>query len=198
MEPMLRPLLLDDIPRIQSIEQLCFPADTREDSSVYRRRIETFPEGNLGFLVADELAGFFCSELWNATQQLDPEQFRLSHDIANHHRSDGDLLYISSFAVDPQYRSILRGEKAFALAMDHLQTALSFRTAILLVAESWHPARRIYQQWGFTERMYLPAYFGESDGIIMQTASGRYPTQRVSHRNRNHTFHCMFRLHISP
>ena len=170
MFPVLRPLQLHDLPSLSEIEQRCFSDDVRESPAVYRQRIETFPEGTLGFFIANELAGFFCSELWDEHREIDVQQFTLSHDIRSTHHSDGTLLYISSFAVDPLHRATLRGKDAFSLAMNHMQHTSCFHAAILLVAQSWHAARAIYEQWGFVELMRLPGSFPGDDGIIMQTS----------------------------
>ena len=168
MNFVIRSLHRDDMLRIQLVEQACFAHDVQEDPSVYLQRIKTFPAGNLGFFIDDLLVGFFCSELWEETKELDVQRFELAHDIRTYHRENGTLLYISSFAIDPLYRHLLRGKTAFTYAMDQLIRTIDFSSVILLVAAAWHPARAIYRNWGFVEKQHLTACFASGDGIIMR------------------------------
>ena len=98
MSIVLHPLEISHSERIMQIERLSFHEKVCEDAGVYRRRIETFPQGNLGFFFNGLLIGFFCSELWRHEREYDIERFRLSHDITRFFDRDGTDLYSSSFA----------------------------------------------------------------------------------------------------
>lgn len=174
MSIVLHPLEISHSERIMQIERLSFHEKVCEDAGVYRRRIETFPQGNLGFFFNGLLIGFFCSELWRHEREYDIERFRLSHDITRFFDRDGTDLYISSFALDGSYRNELRGKQAFFLAMDHMHRTCTVESAILLVSDQWTAAREIYRQWGFTEVQRIPCCFPDAaEGIIMRARFAR-------------------------
>ena len=162
-------LALHDIPRVMEIEHACFPRSVCEPEEIYRKRIMHVPEGNLGFYFGSSLTGFLCTELWKHQDCYDLSKFSLSHDPELHHDVSGTELYISSFAVDPAFRGIIRGKAVFAMAMKHMIDHLAPACAILLVSERWHAARTIYQRWGFMETGRLASWFSPGeDGIIMR------------------------------
>lgn len=172
----IRPLEHDDIPRIMEIEHRCFDSAVWESVEIYEERIDTYPLGNLGFFHGDILIGFLWCELWKHEQRYDLARFELSHHPRQFHDPNGTELYISSFAVDPHYRHLLRGKEAFSLGMARMQQTYPFETAILLVSEHWHAARTIYTQWGFSEVQRIEGFFADASGrhhpgILMRTTS---------------------------
>ena len=172
----IRPLEHDDIPRIMEIEHRCFDSAVWESVEIYEERIDTYPLGNLGFFHGDILIGFLWCELWKHEQRYDLARFELSHHPRQFHDPNGTELYISSFAVDPHYRHLLRGKEAFSLGMARIQQTYPFETAILLVSEHWHAARTIYTQWGFSEVQRIEGFFTDASGkhhpgILMRATS---------------------------
>lgn len=159
----------EHISRLMEIETLSFAEGICEDASVYERRIQVWPEGNLGFFYDRTLLGFLCCELWEFQKSYDLARFSLSHDPNTYHRPSGSELYISSFALDPTYRHILRGRMAFSLGMEYLSLSQSFLSAILLVSDDWEGAKRIYRDYGFTEIRRLRQFFGNADAVVMRT-----------------------------
>lgn len=164
-----------DINRIIEIERSSFSKDVQESKELYLKRINLFKEGNLGFYADDKLIGFFCSELWHFKERYDLNQFTLNGDFEASHNSKGDELYISSFAIDKQYRSLLKGKEAFNLAINFLLKHLEIKSIILLVGQNWLAARSIYKQWGFKEIAEIEGFFSDSkqDGnkaIIMRSS----------------------------
>lgn len=146
------------------IEHTCFDEAVWESTSVYEERLCSFPHGNLGIFSGDELAGFLWCELWNYETEYGIERFTLSHSPTAYHDPHGNELYISSFAVDPQFRTHIRGKSAFAKAIGHMIGSHEIESAILLVSEQWKAARSIYTQWGFEEIKRLQHFFNTNDG----------------------------------
>ena len=165
----IRLLEQEHIDRLMEIETLSFPEGICEDASVYERRIQVWHQGNLGFFNGRTLLGFLCCELWEFQKSYDLARFSLSHDPNSYHRPSGSELYISSFALDPKYRHLLRGKTAFSLGMEFLGLSQSFSSAILLVSDEWEAAKRIYRDYGFIEIRRLRQFFGNTDAVVMRT-----------------------------
>jgi ribosomal protein S18 acetylase RimI-like enzyme len=96
----------DDIDEIMRIENACFSPEIRESREVFLDRIATFPDGTLVLRsgTARACAGYLCSEIWNEVPACLHEAWSLGHSAKERHSSDGEILYISSFAVDPAFR----------------------------------------------------------------------------------------------
>ena len=108
-----------DMERIMEIEENAFIPYIRETYLTFDSRMKTFGKG---FLVLEEdngtVQGYFSSELWQELPH-DNKVFILDHDIAKVHRNDGQVLYISSFAI----MSSLRGR---GLGVRFLKECLAF------------------------------------------------------------------------
>ncbi|HBP26310.1 MAG TPA: N-acetyltransferase [Acholeplasmatales bacterium] len=170
----LRKACLDDIEAIMNIEYQCFSQDTIEDAEVYRRRIRTFPDGFWVLEKGGETIGAISSEIWNKTEEISADLFCLGHDIAGKHNPSGNELYISSLGVLPSHRGNGYGEKLFLSLIESVSIAYpNVTSAILLFADDWKAARKIYEKNGFKTVEILPAFFGgrkdpAHDGIVMR------------------------------
>lgn len=166
-----QPLSLAHIPALMALEKRAFAPSVCEDQAIYEQRIALFEAGNLGFFHDQRLIGFFCSELWGYQQSYEKDRFALSHSPGLFHCSLGTELYISSFAVDANQRTVLRGKKAFSLAMEYIQKRVAIQSAVLVVSEKWEAAKALYRWWGFTEIGSLEKGLGDDTALIMRCES---------------------------
>jgi len=166
----LRPLEEKDLDAIVELEQTSFHKDVWETKETYLKRIVTFASGNIGFFLEQKLVGFMCTELWLKQEEYPLERFNLSHDITQYYNEEGKELYISSFALNPTYKHILRGKEAFKIALAFYKENLSFDSIILMVSEEWKAAINIYLKFNFKEITRIKNYFpNNSDALIMRT-----------------------------
>lgn len=166
----LRPLEVKDLDAIAQLEQTSFHKDVWESKEVYLKRIETFKLGNIGFFIEGNLIGFMCSELWAKQEKYPFERFNLSHAIDKYHNENGKELYISSFALNPNFKESLRGKEAFKIALAFYKENLSFDSIILMVSEEWKAAINIYLKFNFKEITRIKNYFpNNNDALIMRT-----------------------------
>lgn len=143
-------LELSDITRIMEIEKKSFAESTWEDATVYTERISVFSKGNLGIWHKGNLVAFICSEIWDYEESYENNRFGLSHNIEDYHIINGTELYVSSFAVDADYRSKGLGGDVFQEFMRIMKQEYSFlNSCILLVSEEWINAIKIYEKFGF-------------------------------------------------
>ena len=168
----LRNAALLDLCAVMNIERASFEPDIQETEAVFRRRIELFPEGFVLFTdSAGNTAGYLCSELWSDIPE-NPADFSVGHDISKMHRADGKILYISSFALLPEYRGCGNGALLFSKGLSFIKKCVqSVQEMVLLVNEQWTGARRIYESYGFTRTAVIPDAFPHSAGIVMQFTS---------------------------
>lgn len=178
-----------DLSGIMAVENAAFMPGIREKAEVFAERAEIFSDG---FFVltepdkirkpgTDKVAGYFCAEIWNmepfgefsAGKEFDARFFELGHSIKARHCRTGNTLYISSFALLPEYCGKGTGSSFF---MDALNRILlenpAIEQCILVVNEEWTAARRIYAKSGFETAGILDGFFGPSgqSGIIMTAA----------------------------
>lgn len=176
-----------DIPSIMAIEHSAFIPQIQEKQIVFEERLQTFPQG---FLVLDDssyetvhrvgksvTAGYFTSELWNTVPQTD-DIFTLGHSASHAHRSDGVVLYASSFALLPEYRGRSLGTPFFRTSLQSICSALpQIKIIVLLVNKEWTGAVHIYESAGFKTLRIIKNFFPSlhtpegSDGIIMICSS---------------------------
>jgi ribosomal-protein-alanine N-acetyltransferase len=164
--------LPSDIKAIMTIEDAAFFDGIRESTETFIERLSMFPYGNTVLMEKAEtaansrkLAGYFCSELWDAIPPPKPEFYALEHSIKNRHIHNGTILYISSLAVISDPRSVTKGKGRF-LFNESLRLICAanpqIRSIILLVNELWLPARHIYETEGFRYTDTLPSFFVEN------------------------------------
>lgn len=177
------PALPEDIDEIMRIENESFAPEIREERSVFRDRLETFPDGN--FVLVRKaaparkdrdarlphptnpraLAGYFSSEIWDAVPPPVAEEWKLGHSARERHKPDGTVLYVSSFAVEPASRGT--GSELFAASLREIASHRpAIRTAAFIVHEDWAAARHIYEKAGFS-------YAGRIDGFFESAPNGK-------------------------
>jgi ribosomal protein S18 acetylase RimI-like enzyme len=155
------------------IEYDSFPAGIRETCDVFKERIKTFP---MGFLLLNNgdsgIIGYICSELWQIDGCVKPEFFLLGHCIAKAHKFNGNFLYISSIGIFKHYRGQGYGRTLLCRLLLQLQEFPNITSVILIVGETWHSARNIYDSEGFKgvftiNRFFNPINLPSFDGIVM-------------------------------
>lgn len=153
--------------QILAMEEVGFAPGNRERKEVYEQRIETFPQGSLMAYVGSECVGCFFSEIWRFTPVPTVEHFALGHDIR--HRHDplrGTELYVTSMTVAPPFRGCGLGKELFSGGISQVARMYpQMKTALLLVNETWHNARKIYAAAGFREITTLRHFFNPEEGV---------------------------------
>lgn len=162
---------LQDLDSIMKIEEESFVPGIREQSTVFAERIQTFCKGFVLFESScGNPAGYFCSEKWNQIP-LNDDFFKLGHSAAKTHCKNGSVLYITSFALLPEFRGKKNGSKMFEESLNLILSEKdnsSVQTLLLLVNEEWNGAFHIYRKNGFTEIRRVNGVFPERAGIIMK------------------------------
>ena len=184
-----------DINAIMAIEHCAFIPEIQEKQKTFEERIKTYPEGFL--VLADTtdkvvlehgkalVCGYFSSELWYSIPDTD-DIFTLGHPAKKSHRTDGSVLYISSFALLTQYRG-----KGLARTFFHDSIRAicggnkNIKQVLLLVNEEWTGAHHIYETEGFTEIRRLPGFFSsmhkeKADGILMKCNADTFNTEGLT------------------
>lgn len=171
-----RAALPSDIRAIMDIESVSFDAATRESEAVFLSRIEICENCFIVFedVERHRICGYFSAEKWERIPDSD-KAFSLEHDPVSSHRPAGSVLYLSSFALLPEYRGCGIGKKLFAQSVEHFSSGNpEVKTALLLVNEAWRGARHIYRKNGFSELRRIENFFAEDGvktaGIIMTKA----------------------------
>ncbi len=158
-----------DISDIMRIERASFIPEIQEDERVFAERIEIFPEGFL-LLYDDEnhsAAGYFCSELWKTVP--DHSDFAVGHSIKKLHAGGGKILYISSFAILPEFRGRGIASDFFKRSLFRMREKFMVESEVLLVNENWLGARHIYWKSGFMETGRVRnAFPNGAAGLVME------------------------------
>lgn len=176
---------LDDLALIMEMEVSGFALGNRERQEVYAQRIACFPQGSLLAYVGSACVGCFFSEIWQFTPNPGAECFTLGHDIEERHDPlGGTELYISSMTLAPTFRGQGLGPSLFAGGIGQVAACYpQLTSALLLVNESWHSARKIYAAAGFEEiaqlkHFFLPGQGLREDGIVMRRDIAPVPSPR--------------------
>lgn len=173
-----------DIDSIMEIENRSFLPQVREKRGLFLERLNVFSGGFI--LLVDEssgvkgggskdekVCGYFCTERWKGISR-GSDIFSVGHDISKTHCSDGPVLYISSFAVLPEFRGGGLGGKFFCDALEFIEKSQQgLKEVALLVNENWLGARHIYKKNGFSECFLIKNAFQNEflelqAGIVMK------------------------------
>ncbi len=159
-----------DIDAIMQIENESFAPGIREEQKTFETRLGSFPEGF--FLLKtggcfqqsphQNIAGYFCAEIWNAIPEPVADSYHLDHAIDKLHSESGSILYVSSFAVRPDVRG---GAGRFLFNASLSATLSAFpgiETIHFIVHEEWLAARHIYETEGFCYAGIIPAFFQQA------------------------------------
>jgi [ribosomal protein S18]-alanine N-acetyltransferase len=172
----LRRVTESDLSAVMEIEEASFIPSVREKREVFAERIRVC--GSCFIIFEDETvhkpAGYFSAERWAAVPE-NGEAFILNHPASSYFKSDGRILYLSSFALLPEYRGRGTGHKIFAESIEwFIAHNKGIAAAVLLVNEAWKAAVHIYTQNGFRETHRLPGFFPQQQDAP-SAASGEHP-----------------------
>lgn len=190
-----------DMPSIMQIERGAFIPPLQEKPRVFENRLRVFPQGF--FVLLDSSvqtvsktghavnAGYFCSELWRGVP-ADDKPFAINHRAAKSHCRDGAVLYVSSFALRPEYRGKGLARPFFLSSLAALCGAFAqIQTVLLLVSEEWQSALRVYVAAGFAEVRRARAFFpslhhkADCDGVVMTCAADAFRRDGILRHNGN-------------
>ena len=190
-----------DLPSIMHIERAAFIPPIQEKQKIFDERLQLFPQGF--FILSDSSvetvtkaghavnAGYFCSELWLTLPDND-KFFALNHKPYKTHHRDGTLLYVTSFALLPDYQGKGIARQFFASSLAAVCGAFSqIKKVVLLVNEEWEGALHIYESLGFTQIRRMQGYFPslhrreKRDGIIMTCPADFFRADGILQHNEN-------------
>ncbi len=171
MDYRIRQAALSDINHIMHIEQASFAPAIRETQSIFEERLTVAPECSrvLYSTANGRIFGYFTAEIWEKSS-LSEETFLLGHSTAACHVPNGNVLYISSFALLPELRGrkIETADGSMGIAKMFFRSALeeilaahpNIQKMLLLVHEDWKNAQRIYQSENFACLTAFPEFHG--------------------------------------
>ena len=174
--------------QIMDMEVKGFAPGNREQKEVYEQRIETFPQGSLMAYAGSDCVGCIFSEIWHFKPIPTAEDFALGHDIRYRHDPiNGTELYVTSMTVAPPFRGCGLGEQLFSGGVSHVARRYpQIATALLLVNETWHYARKIYAAAGFKEITTLKHFFSPGEGVHENGIAMRRAVVRISGSPEEH------------
>lgn len=156
------------------VEEESFIPEIREEQNVFEKRIETCPELFLVFIdeETDQVGGYLCAEFCNRIPST-KEALALGHSPIN--TASRSFIYISSFAILPEYRGNGLGEKLWNEALDYFTelTSDTLKAFILLVNSKWKNAAKIYDKSGFFTIRLFQDFFGDGGNGILKIRTHR-------------------------
>ena len=169
----LRRVTESDLSAVMKIEETSFIPSVQEKKEVFAERIHVC--GSCFIIFEDEAthkqAGYFSAERWAAVPE-NGEAFILNHPASSYFKSDGSILYLSSFALLPGYRGRGMGNKIFAESIEWFTAHnKGITAAVLLVNEEWKAALHIYTQNGFCETNRLHGFFPPQQDMPSEVCS---------------------------
>lgn len=160
-----------DIDFIMEVEKSSFINSIQEERDVFFKRIEVCPSLFLILQKDGVSAGYLSAEIMRSVP-VDSSELKLGHSPKPFTSiSQSDYVYISSFAVLPEFRGNGCGKKFWNLSMDYFKS-LGIKKFLLLVNDCWKGAKHIYRESGFSQieifKNFFPTEDGNySDGILM-------------------------------
>jgi len=160
-----KPLYIEEI---MHVEESCFISEIQEEKGVFLSRMGENPF----FVFIDEdsnkVAGYISAEYMEKIPETASE-------IALNHKPSGketDIIYISSFALLPEYRGTGLGKEMWNRSCSLFENLPGVKTLVLLVNEEWQGAFHIYEKSGFEKFKVFDDFFPcedgrKSDGILM-------------------------------
>lgn len=157
-----------DIDDIMKIEESSFIPQIQEDKDVFLKRIKLCPSLFLIFQLEDDnksVIGYLSAEYMDKIPES-AEELKLGHTPSS---KKGRFIYISSFALLPQFRQNGLGKNLWNQAIHYFGDDKDF---LLLVNDEWKGARHIYEKSGFslfkTFKDFFPSINGSvSDGHLL-------------------------------
>jgi ribosomal protein S18 acetylase RimI-like enzyme len=141
----LRPATRTDLPQIIALDQAIFGTyGANEDPAIIQARLEVFPSGclvqeGIAATGARTVVGYLTTEQW-AT----PREPALDEDPHQTHQPGGEILNITTLAVDPHYQNQGLGERLLKTAI----TLARQEGCRQIILETAH-AERFYRRHGF-------------------------------------------------
>lgn len=173
-EYVIRSVLLNDLSKIMKLEKLCFKGSVVESKETILERISYFSDGFLVTTNDKDITGYISSEIWNIKNEIAKSNFELNHKISEKHDLNGNTLYISSFAINPNYQGKGIGKLLFNSLYEKIKENYpSINNSVLVVSENWIPAKNLYEKQGFYEILKLSNFFNPTPnqyetGIVMK------------------------------
>lgn len=166
--------ITDHMDGIMELERLGFDPRIQEDRKVFEERIRCFQKGFLVIIDTHDtnrVIGYICSELWSKERPLNADTFLLGHAIEESHCEWGEILYISSFAIHPDYRQHGLGKLLFETLHQRVFSQYpNLESTLLVVNEQWTKAKQIYEQQGYITLFYMDDFFPAENGIRQKAA----------------------------
>jgi ribosomal-protein-alanine N-acetyltransferase len=172
---------ISDLPDIMELERMGFDSAIVEAESVFRERLELFPQGLFVLRKSGRRGalGYYCAELWGDGPSVAEyaNAFRLGHSARERFDSGGHVLYSASMCLHPDCRGSGMGRFLFESArLSVLSDCQSVDAELLIVDERWSSARSIYRDAGFVESGTLENFFASalgarSDAIVMSRSA---------------------------
>ncbi len=170
-----------DLDDIMHIEHNSFTETVVESRNVFSERINVFSKGFLLLRYKDKTVGYFCTELWKDCKlPYSTADFALGHSASALYTPKGSSLYIASMGILPEFRGGGIGKFLFSASLEKITSSVpTVKKHILLVNETWLPARTIYKKAGFNEVQILENFFDTKEktpqnGIIMERLYNKY------------------------
>ncbi len=165
----LRLATLFDIDAIMKIESLSFIPQIQEERDVFISRIKLCP--NL-FLVFEEkssqkVVGYLSAEYMQKIPQS-KNDICLGHIPNINLENSKNYIYISSFALLPEYRGGGNGKQLFAQSLEWFKKSENIESFLLLVNEKWHGAKHIYETLGFETINVFENFFPNESGNLTE------------------------------
>ncbi|HPS44786.1 MAG TPA: hypothetical protein PK542_09895 [Treponemataceae bacterium] len=164
-----------DIDEIMRIEDASFAPTVREARETFIDRLSTRP-ACCTVLACDEprdgrrLSGYLSAEVWDRVPEPTARAYGLGHRASERQVTEGTVLYISSFAVDPLSRGGV-GRPFFrdsiGLIRSHYPT---LERIAFIVHEDWLAARHIYEGEGFRYTGKIAGFFApdHKSALVME------------------------------
>jgi len=174
-EFVVRTAKISDIDSIMKVEKASFIESIQEEESVFLKRIEICPSLFLIFEQNGKVAGYLSAEILEKVPEK-AEELKLGHEPKkiDPEENKAAFVYISSFAILPEYRGGGNGKKLWNESIKYFRTC-GFHNFLLLVNEVWKGAAHIYEESGFSQIQIFKDFFPstdekQTDGILMQFA----------------------------
>ena len=138
--PAMRPLAIEDLPEVLEIERAVFPTPWTE--GMFRDELAAGGRRYLAAVEAGSIVGY------GGVMVIDGDAHIMNLAVVPDHRRQGLASRLLLALID----------EALALGTSHLTLELR---------ASNHPARRLYERFGFTPVGVRPGYYGDEDALVM-------------------------------
>ncbi len=142
------------------VERSCFIPEIQEEREVFLSRMGINPF----YVFIDETSGKAAGYISAEYIEKLPE---CASEIALNHRPSGmetSMIYISSFALLPEYRGTGLGKEMWNRSCDLFSKLPGVKSLVLLVNEEWKGAAHIYESSGFEIVRVFEDFFPGRDG----------------------------------